>query len=107
MENDTLLTGDVQAGWDVAPFYATLDWTQYQQARAQTALTIAQTMQPDYIVVLEEPTTEANNSGQTDANTPAGSYSLLSQILASVRQSGVPGMLVGAGTRTAQANALT
>lgn len=107
IENDTLLTNDVQAGWDVAPFYATLDWTQYQQARAQTALTVAQTMQPDYLVVLEEPTTEADNSGQTNANTPGGSASLLSEILTSVQQSGVPGMLVGAGTGTAQANALS
>ena len=107
IENDTLLTNDVQAGWDVAPFYATLDWTQYQQARAQTALTIAQTMQPDYMVVLEEPTTEANNSGQTAANTVTGSTTLLTQILSSVKQSGVPDMLVGAGTGTAQANALS
>src|SRR5579871_1071259 len=105
VENDTLLTGDVQAGWDAGPFYATLDWTDYQAARAQTAATIAQTMSPDYLVVLQEPTTEANNSGQTQANTLAGSYSLLSQILAGVQKAGVPGMLVGAGTGTAQANA--
>jgi fibronectin type 3 domain-containing protein len=104
IENDTLLTNDVQAGWNAAPFYATLNWTEYQQARAQTALTIAQTMQPDYIVVLEEPKTEADNSGQTEANTVSGSVSLLSQILASVQQSGVPGMQVGAGTGTAQVN---
>lgn len=107
VENDTLLTNDVQSGWDAAPFYATLDWTQYQQARAQTALTIAQTMQPDYIVVLQEPTTEANDSGQTEANTPSGSAALLSQILVSVQQSGVAGLQVGAGTGTAQVNALS
>ena len=90
-----------------APFYATLSWTQYQQARAQTALTIAQTMQPDYLVVVEEPSTEANNSGQSQANTPTGSASLLSQILASVEQAGVPGMKVGAGTSASQANAVS
>src|SRR5580658_7059656 len=107
VENDTLLTNDVQAGWEMAPFYATLDWTAYQQARAQTALTLAQTMQPDYIVVVEEPNTESANSGQSEVNTPSGSASLLSQILASVRQAGVPGMQVGAGTSTAQGNALS
>jgi len=106
VENDTLLSNDVQAGWNTAPFYATLDWEQYQEARAQTALTIAQVMQPDYMVVLQEPTTEANNSGQTNAATPAGSYSLLSQILASVNQAGVPGMQVGAGTGTSQLNVM-
>lgn len=107
VENDTLLTNDIEAGWDVAPFYATLNWTQYQQARAQTAVTIAQTMQPDYLVVLEEPTTEANNSGQTNADTVSGSVSLLSTILASVQtlqQTSMPNMMVGAGTGTAQSN---
>jgi hypothetical protein len=91
VENDTLLTNsDVSAGWDVSSFYATLSWTRYQQARAQTALTITQTMQPDYLMVVEEPNTEAGNSGQSQANTPTGSASLLSQILASVKQAGVP-----------------
>jgi fibronectin type 3 domain-containing protein len=106
VENDTLLVNDVQAGWNSAPFYATLDWTAYQQARAQTALTIAQTMRPDYLVVLEEPITEADDSGQSEANTPSGSASLLSTILASVQQSGVPGMKLGAGTGTSQQNSL-
>ena len=107
VENDTLLVNDVSAGWDAAPFYATLSWSQYQQARAQTALTIAQTMQPDYLVVVEEPSTEAKNSGQNQANTPAGSASLLSQILASLEQARVPRMNVGAGTSASQANAVS
>ncbi|HUE02930.1 MAG TPA: fibronectin type III domain-containing protein [Bryobacteraceae bacterium] len=108
VENDTLLANsDVSAGWDASPFYATLSWSQYQQARAQTALTIAQTMQPDYLVVVEEPNTEADNSGQSQADTPAGSASLLSQILASLEQAGVPGMQVGAGTGASQANAVS
>ena len=106
VENDTLLTNDVQAGWNPAPFYATLDWAQYQQARAQSAVTVAQTMQPDYFLAVEEPDTEAANSGQSQANTPSGSASLLSQMLTSLQQAGVPGMQVGAGTGTWQPNAL-
>ena len=102
VENDTLLVNDVQAGWNAAPFYATLDWDAYQQARAQTAVTVVQTMQPDYLVAVEEPNTEANNSGQTQANTPSGSAALLNQILTAVRQSGVPALQVGAGTGTAR-----
>ena len=89
IEDDTLLTNDVQAGWGTAAFYATLDWNSYQQARAQMALTVAQLMQPDYMVVIEEPSLEATNSGQTQANTPTGSAALLSQILTAVSQSGV------------------
>jgi len=72
VENDTLLTNDVQAGWNVAPFYATLDWTSYQAARAQNAVTVAQTLQPDYFVAVEEPSTESMNTGQSNANTPDG-----------------------------------
>jgi fibronectin type 3 domain-containing protein len=104
IENDTLLVNDVEAGWDVAPFYATLNWTEYQAARAQTAVTIAQLMLPDYLVVLEEPNTEAYNSNQPNANTLSGSLSLLNTMLTSVQQAGVENMKVGAGTSTAQVN---
>ena len=87
----------VYSGWSVASFYATLDWTQYQEARAQTAKTVAQIMQPDYMVLMEEPDTEATNSGQTEVNTVAGATSMVSQILTSVREAGIPGLKVGAG----------
>ena len=97
IENNCLLTNHVQAGWNVAPFYATLNWTQYQAARAQTAVTIAQTMKPDYMVVLEEPDTEATMSGQTNANTVSGSTSMLTQILNAVHAAAVPGVKYGAG----------
>ena len=78
VENDTLLVGDDLAGWDVAPFYATLNWTQYQQARAAMAVTVAQVMQPDYLVVIEEPDTEAANTRQTNVNTSSGDTAMLS-----------------------------
>ncbi|HLY19782.1 MAG TPA: fibronectin type III domain-containing protein [Bryobacteraceae bacterium] len=106
IENDTLLVNDVQAGWDAAPFYATLNWTQYMQARAQTALNIAQLMQPDYLMVLAEPQTEYDNSGQANTNTPSGSGQLLSQIISTVKAS-VPALPLGAGVGTAQINALS
>jgi fibronectin type 3 domain-containing protein len=106
IENDTLLTTDMQAGWNMAPFYATLNWTQYMEARAQGAVTLAQLMQPDYMVLVEEPNTEAGNSGQTEVNTPSGSLALVSTILTAVKEAGVPDMLVGAGTSTAQQNFL-
>jgi len=63
----------VAAKWDVAPFYATLNWTQYQAARAQTAVTIAELMQLDYMVLLQESATEAGESRQSEANTTSGS----------------------------------
>jgi len=102
VESTVLFTSGMtsQAGWNTAPFYATLNWTTYQQARATTALTIAQTMQPDYMVVLEEPDTEAENSGQTNVNTPSGANSLLSTILAGMQADRKSGMQVGAGVGT-------
>ena len=106
IENDTLLVNDVQAGWDAAPFYATLNWTQYMQARGQTALTIAQTLQPDYMMVLAQPQTEYDDSGQAEANTPSGSAALLSQILSTV-QPAIPNLPLGAGVGTSQENALS
>jgi chitodextrinase len=99
VEDDVLLANDVQAVWGpvTGPYYATLNWTQFQAARAQCALAVAQIMQPDYLVVLEEPETEAYQTGQSQVNTASGATSLVSAILTSVGQSGVPGLKVGAG----------
>jgi fibronectin type 3 domain-containing protein len=100
VENNNMLSNDVQAGWDTGPFFASLNWDQYQAARAQTAVVVAQTMQPDYLVVLEEPDMEADQTGQTQANTVDGSMSMLSQILNALQQAGVTGVKVGAGVGT-------
>lgn len=97
VENDVLMSKGAQAGWNTAAFYETLNWTQYQQARAQTALVIAQTMQPDYMVLLQEPKSEAVMTEQTSLNTPSLAAGMLSQLITSVRQSGVTGMKIGAG----------
>ena len=100
IDNECLRNGVALSGWNTGPFYATLNWEQYQQARAQTAVTIAQTMHPDYMVVLEEPDTEATMSGQSAVNTVSGATSMLSRILSSLQQSGVSGVKVGAGVGT-------
>jgi chitodextrinase len=100
VDNECLLNDGVLDAWNIAPFYASLDWAQYQAARAQTAVTIAQTMHPDYMVVLEEPDTEAAMSGQTEVNTVSGATSMLSQILDAMHTAGVSGVEVGAGVGT-------
>ena len=104
VEDQCLAVGLAQAGWNsqLIEFYATLDWTQYQAARAQTAQVVAQTMQPDYMIVLEEPDTEATMSGQSNVNTESGAVSMLNQIIPSVRQAGVSNLVVGAGVGTWQ-----
>src|SRR5580700_1735795 len=106
VENDTLLVDSVSGDWDVAPFYATLDWTGYQSARAQMAALIAQKMRPDYLVVMEEPDLEAANSGQTNLLIPIDAAAMLSQMLATVHQTGVPDVQLGAGVGSWQQNAL-
>jgi fibronectin type 3 domain-containing protein len=100
VENEVLLNDSLTDGWNVAPFYASLNWTQYQAARAQTAVTIAQTMQPDYMVLLEEPDTEATMTGQTQAGTVAGATSILSGNLSALQAAGVSGVQYGAGVGT-------
>jgi len=104
VEDQCLAVGLAQAGWSsqLIVFYATLNWAQYQAAKAQTAQVIAQTMQPDYMIVLEEPDTEAAMSGQANVNTVSGAVSLLNQLIPGVRQAGVPNLKVGAGVGTWQ-----
>jgi hypothetical protein len=101
VEDNSLLSNDAQAGWAAAvkPYYATLNWTQFQAARAQCALNVAQTMQPDYLVVLEEPNAEAQQTGQSNVDTPSGAASLVSQILTAL-QPVRSTLQVGAGVQT-------
>jgi hypothetical protein len=103
VENDVVLSNDVAAGWSpvIGRYYATLDWGAYQAARAQNTLNLAQTMQPDYLVVLEEPASESTQSLQPNVNTVSGAASLVNQILtalAPVRSA----FKVGAGVDTDQ-----
>jgi chitodextrinase len=104
IENNVLLANDVAAGWSpaVGQYYATLDWPSFQAARAQAALAVAQVMQPDYLVVLEEPCAQATQTGQANINTVSGATSLVNQILSALQP--VRGSLkVGAGIATDQA----
>jgi len=80
------------------PFdHKSLSWAQYQQARAETAATIAKTMKPDYLVVLEEPDTESEHAHQPDVNTPDGAATLVGELVRSVSKAGVSGTKVSAG----------
>jgi len=98
VEANNLLSNDAQAGWGVAtaPYYLTLDWPTFQAARAQHTLNVATVMQPDYLVVMQEPTSEATQTGQPNLNTVSGAASLVNTVLtalAPVRAN----LLVGAG----------
>jgi hypothetical protein len=98
VEDDVLLTSDVEAGWTNLPaFYATLDWDQYMAARATMAATVAKTMQPDYLVLAEEPDTEASQTGQTNMNIPSDAAQMISGEIAAVKALKLSGTKLGAG----------
>jgi fibronectin type 3 domain-containing protein len=98
IENDTMWASGIWNNWpQLSAYYPTLDWTQYQQARAQTSQVVAQVMHPDYLVLLEEPDTEAGNTGQTNVNTVSGATEMVSLMLTGLQQQGITGIQIGAG----------
>lgn len=83
--------------WPVGAYYAGLSLEEYKQGRAQVARTIATELAPDYLSVIMEPDTEADQSGKPEIGTIAGSTGLLTTILATLDTAGVEGTKVGAG----------
>ena len=97
VENDVVLTSDAQAGWpNAGAFYKSLSWQQYMAARAQMAATVARVMQPDYLVLAEEPDSEAVQSGQTNLNNPINAAAMVSAELNAVQSLNLP-VKLGAG----------
>jgi fibronectin type 3 domain-containing protein len=98
VENDILLANDIQAGWpNLTSYFSTLSWNDYMQGRAIMAATIAETMQPDYLVLAEEPDTEASQSGQQNLLNPADAAQMIMGQISAVRTSSFPNVLLGAG----------
>jgi hypothetical protein len=86
VENTILLADDEESGWNtVSAFYGTLNWTEYMAARATMASTIAADIRPDYLVLAEEPDTEAANTGQTNLNNPADAATMIAGEITAVR----------------------
>ncbi len=78
-------------------YLSSLSMADYEAGRAQTAVTIAQVMQPDFLTVLNEPDTEASVSQQSAVNTLSGSAELLGAILQALQNANIQGVSVGAG----------
>src|SRR5580698_3501349 len=99
VENNVLLTVDISSGWGttLTNFYASLDWNQYMAARASMAATLAQAMQPDYLVVGEEPDGEARQSGQTNMDNATDAAQMISAEITAVRALKLPNTKLGAG----------
>lgn len=86
--------------FNCAPFYNSLTLSQYENGRMQVAVEIARQIRPDYLSVLNEPDTEAAQSGKPQLGTPAGSAAMLNVILSGLKQAGISGVSIGAGVGT-------
>jgi len=98
IEYDVLLSNDIEAGWpNITAYYSTLNWPEYMAGRATMAATVAQTMQPDYLLLAEEPDSEATQAGQPNLNIPADAAQMISGEISAVRASTFPNEQLGAG----------
>lgn len=100
VESQSMIPTGLQSKWGAGlqNYYATLTtFDAYENARADTAALVAQTMRPDYFVLQEEPDTEAVQSAQTAVGTVSGSTAMLNGTITAVRQTNIAGMKIGAG----------
>jgi fibronectin type 3 domain-containing protein len=91
IENDELLSSDTQAGWtNTAAYFSTLSWDQYVAGRATMAATVAQVMQPDYLVLAEEPDSEAAQAMQPNMNNPDMASAMIGAQIGDVQALSLP-----------------
>jgi fibronectin type 3 domain-containing protein len=105
VDNEELFSNDIAAGWtNMNAFYSTLTWTQYMAARATMAATIAQYMQPDYLILANEPDTEAAQTGQQNLNNPVDAALMIAGEITAVEAEALlnltPAPQMGAGFGT-------
>jgi len=93
-------TGVVFPSLDAAAFYPTLPDLLYVNGRAQQILTIAREIQPDYLVIAEEPDTEAEITGKASIATLKGFSDMVDTFLSQLNSAGFTGTNVGAGVGT-------
>jgi fibronectin type 3 domain-containing protein len=106
IDDEILFSNDTAAGWtNMNAFYGSLTWSQYVAARAQMAAVVEQTMLPDYLMLANEPDTEALQTGQPNLNIPADAADMVAAEVAAVQavvQAGnlspVPQLGAGFGT---------
>jgi hypothetical protein len=87
-------------GSSFAPYYQTLNWTEYMSARAQNAVNVAQLIAPDYLSLICEPDSESVNGYQPTEDSPTGALQLLTTILTAFQQAGITNITLGAGAGT-------
>ena len=91
------LTLVVESAASLVADYTTLTFDAYRQSRRTAIERILTAMQPDYLIIGSEPTTEAALTSFAELSTPAGYRDLLAYLLSGLQRGTT---LVGAGTGT-------
>ena len=100
VENNVTLSTGTEVGWgNVAAYYRTLSWPEFIAGRATMAGTVAQYMQPDFLMLSEEPDNEALNAGQPNLNNPALAATMIAGEITAARLASLHSKL-GAGFGT-------
>lgn len=99
VETQTTFSDPVFSQVNALPYYQSLSTADYENGRAQQALLIAQQLQPDYLTVLEEPDTEAEQCGKPEIYTYTESMNFLNTMLTVLRGANVT-IPIGAGVGT-------
>jgi len=85
---------------DAASYDSTLPDQKYVDGRAKQILTIASEIQPDYLIIAEEPDTEAEITGKPFVGTLSGFSSMVDTFLSQLNSAGFTSTNVGAGVGT-------
>ena len=102
----SVLFPDEATDLPLSAYYATLSASQVTAGRAQVALTVAQTLAPDWLNLGSEPDTQAALLGLSTPYTPQQFVTEISTILTQLRGAGISGKpLIGAGVGTWSSNA--
>jgi hypothetical protein len=109
VEANPLLTLDNPgATLNAAGYYQSLSFTTYEQRRSASTVTVAQYVQPDYLIVQSEPSSDAGNDYRPELNTPATDVSMVQQIVTNLENANIPGLhstiMLGSGMGTWQAS---
>jgi len=102
VESAVLFPGyfSANSGFNLTGYYAGLSDTEYEAARAQNVLTIAQQIGPDYINLNSEPDTDLQLTKRTSLYGTPQAYAMMNEIIIShVRAQGVT-IPIGAGVGT-------
>lgn len=84
----------------VSPYYKTLSFEQYKQARLETLKVIVSELKPDYLTVGNEPDTEAANSGQKQLKNVNKYVDMINFFVRELKKSGIQDIKLGAGLGT-------